>query len=463
MRLIQMSISVSIFVTMVLVIRGFGKKNISRSAIVFLWDLIIIRALVPFRLKLIRIPVSEKAGTTLDISDLQEKVGNISAPLYRQPVHQEAVEAVQRSRLWSWEDVFSVIWIVGVVFLAVYFIKTYRKEYQGLKKSIPVYSELVERMMRIRPVSRKVEVYQNERFLTPVTYGTLHPKIVLPAGTSELSRVDMRNMIVHELVHIRRWDVAKRFFLIAALCIHWFNPWVWLMFWLYQQDQEISCDEQVLKRMNSQRSKNYIYTMIKMSSKGGKFLAVHGFAGESFGKKRILAALGGKHKRGIQTLAMFLAGTFFILSFVSFTPSGEIKSLNQDIVTAGEKSIVLAAQEQESIQQLVPSFEEMILTCPLTPQNEDFDFLAVMRDIEENCDLSEPLTDEQRVASNIKCYITIAELCKEKMDRGIKLSSMELWLVEEYYDYVRKNYVMDEETEKEYQHWREVWMSDIVL
>lgn len=315
-------------------------------------------------------------------------------------------------------------------------------------------------MLQIRPVHRKIQVYQSEYFLTPVTYGIVHPKIVLPARLSELSRVDMRNMIVHELVHIHRWDVAKRFFLIVVLCIHWFNPLVWVMFWLYQQDQEISCDEKVLKilkRMDGQRSKNYIYTMIKMSSKGEKFLAVHGFGGKSFGKKRILAAMQGKRRKGIQIFTVLLLGAFLVLSFVSFIPETQNKRVSQNEYDR-EKLAVLVAEEQESTQQILPIFDRM-LSSYLIIQDKDFDFLAVLRDIEENYnDFSKPFTEKQRRAVQLNGFIRIAEIYKERQDQGEEMDAMELWMIEEYYDFVRKNYEMDEEGEKEYQHWRKAWV-----
>lgn len=133
-------------------------------------------------------------------------------------------------------------------------------------------------------IHRKIRLYTSKCFPAPVIYGIFFPKMILPVNLDTVSRVDLRNMVEHELVHIRRFDVGKRYLMAAALCIHWFNPLIWLMYYLYQEDQEMSCDEQVLKHMENEEAKSYIYTMIKTASKGSSLLAINGFAAKIAGK-----------------------------------------------------------------------------------------------------------------------------------------------------------------------------------
>jgi len=42
---------------------------------------------------------------------------------------------------------------------------------------------------------------------------------------------------------LRRRDYLVKFAAYSILCLHWFNPFVWLAFNLMGADMEMSCDE----------------------------------------------------------------------------------------------------------------------------------------------------------------------------------------------------------------------------
>ena len=54
-------------------------------------------------------------------------------------------------------------------------------------------------------------------------------------------------ILTHELVHIRSLDCLRKWLLTSALCVHWFNPLVWLMVYTANRDLELACDETVLR------------------------------------------------------------------------------------------------------------------------------------------------------------------------------------------------------------------------
>ena len=72
--------------------------------------------------------------------------------------------------------------------------------------------------------------------------------IWLPSALPERERA---LVILHEQQHIRRGDHIFRFLAWCALCLHWFNPLVWLAFWLSGRDMESACDEAVLREADS--------------------------------------------------------------------------------------------------------------------------------------------------------------------------------------------------------------------
>lgn len=105
-------------------------------------------------------------------------------------------------------------------------------------------------------------VYLSDHADTPFVLGLLRPKIYLPSSLSGSERV---YIIEHEQHHIRRGDPWIRLLAFAALCIHWFNPLVWVAFTLSGRDMEMSCDEAVMKRMGPEIRAAYSSSLLRLS------------------------------------------------------------------------------------------------------------------------------------------------------------------------------------------------------
>ncbi|MBO5161074.1 MAG: hypothetical protein J6B69_02615 [Lachnospiraceae bacterium] len=56
--------------------------------------------------------------------------------------------------------------------------------------------------------------------------------------------------------------------LLVICCVHWFNPLVWLAFYLMNMDCEMSCDEKVVKLLGEESKKIYSYTLLEEASGG---------------------------------------------------------------------------------------------------------------------------------------------------------------------------------------------------
>lgn len=107
-------------------------------------------------------------------------------------------------------------------------------------------------------------VYREERLGTPFVFGLLHPRIYLPNG---LGPREEAYILEHERVHIRRGDPLLRAISYLALCLHWFNPLVWLAYRLSAYDMEASCDERVLRRMGSGIKQEYSRSLLQLASR----------------------------------------------------------------------------------------------------------------------------------------------------------------------------------------------------
>lgn len=126
-----------------------------------------------------------------------------------------------------WITVGTALWCLGMAALLLYGMISY-----------------VNLRLRLRGAVRMENgVFETDAVRSPFILGLLHPVIYLPAG---LEGEPLRYVLAHERFHIRRGDHAVKLLAFALLCVHWFNPLVWLAFFLMSRDMEMRCDEAVL-------------------------------------------------------------------------------------------------------------------------------------------------------------------------------------------------------------------------
>ena len=104
------------------------------------------------------------------------------------------------------------------------------------------------------------------RISSPLTFGVLRPVILVPKKTDWTDETALRYVLEHEFVHIQRFDVLSKLLLIAAVCVHRFNPLVWVMYVLANRDLELSCDETVLRRFGGDVRAAYARVLIRMEA-----------------------------------------------------------------------------------------------------------------------------------------------------------------------------------------------------
>lgn len=150
--------------------------------------------------------------------------------------------------LWS---VAKVIWLVGVSGMLIYAAVSAILLKKGLKSA-----------------EKREGYYVLEQLETPFVFGIVRPGIYLPANLSEKERC---YILEHERTHIRRRDYLIKPLAFLVLCIHWFNPFVWLAFFCMTKDMEMSCDEAVLKKLGKEIKQDYSTSLLNLAC-GRRFL-----------------------------------------------------------------------------------------------------------------------------------------------------------------------------------------------
>ena len=164
-----------------------------------------------------------------------------------------------------------LIWLMGFLCCAAYFMITHMKFRRIYEQSLPTDSTFV-RSWRVEysdSMRRKVKIRQSDLIHSPLTYGIFHPVILLPKTTDYNDEAALKYILLHEYTHIWRFDTLAKLLLVIALCVHWFNPFVWLMYILANRDIELSCDEAVVRNtaVGKDTKSDYASTLITLAER----------------------------------------------------------------------------------------------------------------------------------------------------------------------------------------------------
>lgn len=123
------------------------------------------------------------------------------------------------------------------------------------------YLRLRRRLVGYVPLEGNIRLADGAN--SPFVLGIIRPKIYLPSDLDEHERA---YVIEHERCHIRRGDHIFRALGFIALCLHWFDPFVWLAFVLSGRDMEMSCDEAVLRRLGEDVRADYSQSLLRFAA-----------------------------------------------------------------------------------------------------------------------------------------------------------------------------------------------------
>ena len=275
LQIINMSITSCYVIFFVMVVRLLLKKA-PRVFSYALWSAVLFRLVCPFSIQSIfsLIPVSTQTVPQQIMCEQTPQIQSGITAIDHMVNNFLPVPAAGDSAnpLQILIALGEVIWLSGIAVLIVYSVFTTVKLYIKLKSAKPI----------------KDSVYEIEGLKTPFVFGVIRPKIYLPAALSERERA---YIILHEQTHIKRFDYIIKPFAFLVLCIHWFNPFVWVAFFLMSEDMELSCDESVIKRMGSDVKKDYSNSLLSFSA-GRRIIGGCPIAfGESNTKGRIMNIL----------------------------------------------------------------------------------------------------------------------------------------------------------------------------
>lgn len=265
-RILNMSLTAGIVILLVVFLRFFLKR-MPKVFSCLLWAVVLFRLLCPisFSSAVSLFGVLKMSSTGQgQIDYIPENIGVMEQPAVVLPVPAaaDAVNAVlPQAAVENSVNPMQVIlligmyiWMSGILIMTIYAVTAYLKLNRRLKTA----------------VKEKDNIYYASDITTPFVCGLFSPRIYLPEkladGSGVLGEREKQYILLHEQIHIKRRDYFWRFISFLALVIHWFNPLVWLAFFLSGRDMEMSCDEAVIRKLGSDVKKEYSASLLAFAS-----------------------------------------------------------------------------------------------------------------------------------------------------------------------------------------------------
>lgn len=269
----NISLACTFLILAIIILRILIRKA-PKSMTCVLWTLVFVRLVLPFRLESflsIRPP--------LPIVNEDSTGFFFEAPL----VPENTIpEFLPRSRAafsfgdWSaridYVQLAAWVWFAVFAFLLLYMIGSYLLLLYRLRESVRVGDR----------------VYKSEKLTGGFLIGYLRPRIYLPA---RLEPETEATVIAHEKAHRKRGDHWLKLFAFLCLCLHWYNPFVWIAYILLCNDIEYACDESVIRNMTEDERKKYSSALLSVGRRYGRIRVCPLPFGESSIRKRIYTVL----------------------------------------------------------------------------------------------------------------------------------------------------------------------------
>ncbi len=339
LSLFELSVGASLVIFLMLLIAPLAGKKLTAKWRYWIWLALALRLLLPIQIDLPQAPVTVELPPmmtqTVEAAVPEEDLPPIEAvpaipeddiPTENIVLETETIQPVlneESKTLWkpTLLQLLGLIWAAGAAAVLCWQIASYIRYCRKTRPwNRPVTEELVlniyEELCLEMGIKNVPELVQNRRSQSPMLIGLRKPTIVLPE--MNYSEDDYTVILSHELNHYKRHDLWYKLLVLAALCIHWFNPLVWLMLREADNDLEISCDEAVVKNSSNDDRAQYCEAILRIMCRGkGNYALLS--TGVNGGKKvlqrRFAAVLNEGAGRGIALGAValclvVLSGTF---------------------------------------------------------------------------------------------------------------------------------------------------------
>lgn len=273
-NLMQIGLTVSLAALVPLILRRLMKKRYPARMVCVVWAILALRLLIPVQLTLPQAPVQVMPRTSYVVQSDQTAFRQAGLPVVQNPTRW--VTGTQAQTLSAADtgtvktvnitDILLTLWLAGVIACVLWQgIGYYRliRSLKGTSRSVEradLHTILQEQCADL-VIDREIPLRVSSAADCPMLAGFIHPTLYLP--DERISRTDAAFIFRHELTHYKHGDLWLKLLLLAARCLHWFNPLVHLIARFAQEDIEAACDDAVVRGHDGAYRRAYGETILR--------------------------------------------------------------------------------------------------------------------------------------------------------------------------------------------------------
>lgn len=277
LQLVNKSITAGWLILAVVLLRFLMKKT-PRWIYCLMWGVVGLRLVMPFSVESVLSLIPSAQTLPQDIAVSAAPAIDSGFPVVDtlvNPVISQHLAPVAETAVYPVADILSVltaVWAVGAAAMLLYGLVSCHRLYGRLGVKLGLYEN----------------IYISDNIETPFILGFLYPKIYIP---SAIPQQEVPYILAHEQAHLKRGDHWWKGLGYVVLCLHWFNPLVWLCYFLLSRDIETACDERVVSNLCEEERRAYSRTLLSCSTRQLPLLATPLAFGELAVKDRIIGVL----------------------------------------------------------------------------------------------------------------------------------------------------------------------------
>ena len=273
-NLMQIGLTVSLAALVPLILRRLMKKRYPARMVCVVWAILALRLLVPVQLTLPQAPVQVMPRTSYVVQSDQTAFRQAGLPVTQTPTRwvtgtqAETLSAADTGTVKTVDitDILLTLWLAGVISCILWQGIGYYRLIRSLKgTSQPVeradLHTILQEQCADLAIDREIPLRVSAAADCPMLAGFVHPTLYLP--DERISRTDAAFIFRHELTHYKHGDLWLKLLLLAARCLHWFNPLVHLIARFAQEDIEVACDDAVVRGHDGAYRRAYGETILR--------------------------------------------------------------------------------------------------------------------------------------------------------------------------------------------------------
>lgn len=273
-NLMQIGLTVSLAALVPLILRRLMKKRYPARMVCVVWAILALRLLIPVQLTLPQAPVQVMPRTSYVVQSDQTAFRQAGLPVVQNPTRwvtdtqAQTLSAADTGTVKTVDitDILLTLWLAGVIACVLWQgIGYYRliRSLKGTSRSVEradLHTILQEQCADL-VIDREIPLRVSSAADCPMLAGFIHPTLYLP--DERISRTDAAFIFRHELTHYKHGDLWLKLLLLAARCLHWFNPLVHLIARFAQEDIEAACDDAVVRGHDGAYRRAYGETILR--------------------------------------------------------------------------------------------------------------------------------------------------------------------------------------------------------